>query len=104
MPRFSAVVETAPSGTLWINYMSSPTLGVSIAIAIAMHNIPEGFAVGIPVYYATGRKRQAVLWAAVSGVAEPVGALIGLALLSSGYLSPTAMSVVMAVVAGVMVG
>eukprot|EP00775_Hariotina_reticulata_P004873 gene4873-5118_t len=88
----------------YVGYLSSPKLGLSIALAIALHNIPEGFAVGIPIYYATGSKLKAIGWAAVSGLAEPVGALIGLALHSSGHLNPVAMGVVMAVVAGIMIG
>lgn len=59
---------------------------------------------GIPIYYATGSKLKAIGWAAVSGLAEPVGALLGLAVQSSGHLSPVAMGVVMAVVAGIMIG
>lgn len=57
------------------------SLGAVIAFAIAVHNIPEGLSVSIPIYYATGDKKKAFTYSFLSGVAEPVGALLGLALL-----------------------
>jgi ZIP family zinc transporter len=51
----------------------------------------EGIAIGVPMYFATGSKWKAVGWAAVSGVAEPLGALIGFAVYQSGHLNPLAM-------------
>ena len=56
-------------------------LGASVAIAIALHNIPEGIAVALPIYHATGLKRKAIWYSFWTGVTEPIGALIGLGLL-----------------------
>ena len=56
--------------------LSDPQLGIAIAIAIAIHNIPEGLAVSAPVYAATGSRSKAFWWSFLSGVAEPVGALL----------------------------
>ena len=39
--------------------LADPTLGVTIAIAIAIHNIPEGVAVSVPIYFATGSSKKA---------------------------------------------
>lgn len=58
-------------------------IAIPIAIAIAIHNIPEGIAVSIPIYYATGKRRKAFLLALLSGLVEPLGALIGYFLLYS---------------------
>ena len=58
------------------------TLGASVAIAIALHNIPEGIAVALPIYHATGKKRKAIWYSFWTGMTEPLGALIGLGLLS----------------------
>jgi zinc transporter, ZIP family len=52
-------------------------LAISITVAIAIHNIPEGIAVSMPIYYATGSRRKALIYSSLSGFAEPVGALIG---------------------------
>lgn len=78
------------------------TLGVAIAAAIAIHNIPEGVAVSIPVYYATGDRRRAFLLSLLSGLAEPVGALLAWLVLMP-FMSPTLMGCILAGVAGIMV-
>ena len=78
------------------------TLGVAVAIAIAIHNIPEGMAVSVPIYYATGSRRRAFLYSFSSGLAEPLGALIGYAILLP-FLTPTVLSTLLAFVAGIMV-
>lgn len=82
--------------------LTDPTLGIAIAVAIAIHNIPEGIAVSIPVYYATGSKKKAFWLSFVSGLAEPVGALVGFLILMP-FLSPVVFGVLFAGVAGIMV-
>lgn len=78
------------------------TLGVAIAAAIAIHNIPEGIAVSIPIYYATGDRVKAFRLSLLSGLAEPVGALLAYLVLMP-FLSPTLMGCILAGVAGIMV-
>lgn len=56
-------------------------VGITLAVAIAIHNIPEGIAVAAPVYAATKSRKKAFWWATASGLAEPLGALVGIALL-----------------------
>ncbi len=82
--------------------MEEVTLGVSIAVAVAIHNIPEGIAVSLPVYHATGSKSKAFWYSAFSGMAEPVGAVLGYAVFRS-ILSDAAFGVMFALVAGIMV-
>ncbi len=77
-------------------------LGITIAVAIAIHNIPEGIAVAVPIFYATGNRRKAFTYSFLSGVAEPVGALIGYGILYS-FLTPALLSSMLAFVAGIMV-
>lgn len=78
------------------------TLGAAIAVAIAIHNIPEGIAVSVPVYYATGNRRRAFLLSLLSGLAEPVGALLAYLVLMP-FMTPTLMGCILAAVAGIMV-
>ncbi len=78
------------------------TLGVAIAVAVAIHNIPEGIAVSIPIYYATGDRKKAFKLSLLSGLAEPVGAMLAWLVLMP-FMSPTLMGCVLAVVAGIMV-
>jgi len=82
--------------------LADPKLGIPIAVAIAIHNIPEGIAVSIPVSYATGNKRKAFLLSFMSGLAEPVGALVGFFLLRD-FFNETLSAVIFAGVSGIMV-
>ena len=82
--------------------ITDPSLGIAIAVAIAIHNIPEGIAVSIPVYYATGSKKKAFWLSFSSGLAEPIGALIGYLLLMP-FLGPMVFGILFAGVAGIMV-
>ena len=78
------------------------TLGVSVAIAIGLHNIPEGIAVALPIYHATGKKRLAIWYSFLSGISEPIGALLGLFALHY-FLPEAAVGFLFAAVAGIMV-
>ena len=82
--------------------LKDPALGVSIAVAIAIHNIPEGIAVSVPIFYATGDRRKAFNWSFLSGLAEPAGAVIGYLVLMP-FLNETVFGVLFAAVAGIMV-
>jgi ZIP family zinc transporter len=82
--------------------LTDPGIGIAIAVAIAIHNIPEGIAVSIPIYYATGNRKKAFLLSFASGLAEPVGALVGYLILMP-FLSPVVFGVLFAAVAGIMV-
>ncbi|NLW50913.1 MAG: zinc transporter ZupT [Candidatus Brocadiaceae bacterium] len=56
--------------------LADPQLGAAIAVAVALHNIPEGVSVSVPIYYATGKRRTAFVYSVLSGLAEPAGALV----------------------------
>ena len=82
--------------------LDSPKLGASIAAAVALHNIPEGIAVAVPVFYATGSRARAFTWSFLSGLSEPVGALVAWLLLGS-FLGGALRGILFAAVAGIMV-
>ncbi len=82
--------------------LEEPALGIAIAIAIAIHNIPEGIAVSVPIYYATGSRKKAFWLSFSSGLAEPVGALIGFAVLMP-FMNPLIFGMLFALIAGIMV-
>jgi ZIP family zinc transporter len=106
MGVFSAVaigVHNFPEGlATFVAALNDPVLGSSIAIAISLHNIPEGIAVAVPVYYATGSRRKAFLYSFLSGLAEPIGAVVGYLLLLQ-FFSGTIQGVAFGLVAGIMV-
>jgi len=75
-------VHNFPEGlATFLAALDSPGLGVSIAVAVALHNIPEGISVAVPIYYATGNRKKAFVYSLLSGIAEPAGALAAYLLL-----------------------
>lgn len=85
-----------------ITAVENPSLGIAVGIAVAIHNIPEGIAVAVPVYQATQSKRKAFSMALLSGLAEPIGAMVAYFMLMP-FITPILMAQVFAVVAGIMV-
>jgi ZIP family zinc transporter len=77
-------------------------LGIFIAVAVAIHNIPEGIAVSVPIFYATGNRKKAFGYSFLSGLAEPAGAALGYLLLMP-YLTPAVLAGTIAFVAGIMI-
>lgn len=106
MGFFSALaiaIHNFPEGlATFMAALTDPGLGVSIAVAIAIHNIPEGVAVSAPIYYATKSRAKAFWFSLLSGLSEPVGALIGFFLLRQ-WFNDITFGVVFAAVAGIMV-
>ncbi len=96
-------IHNFPEGlATFVSSLSDPSMGVSIAVAIAIHNIPEGIAVSAPIYGATGSKKKALAVSFLSGLAEPVGALLGWLILMP-FLSDALFGVIFGVVSGIMV-
>ncbi len=106
MGIFSALaiaIHNFPEGlATFMGALSDPALGVSIAVAIAIHNIPEGIAVSAPIYYATKSRKKAFWLSFVSGLSEPVGAIVGYFLLRNVFNDAT-FGLIFASVAGIMV-
>ncbi len=82
--------------------LTDPNLGFAIAVAVAIHNIPEGVAVSVPLYYATGKRGKAFALSFLSGLTEPLGALVGYFLLRP-FFSPLVFGILFSGVAGIMV-
>ncbi|MRR24536.1 zinc transporter ZupT, partial [bacterium] len=96
-------VHNFPEGiATFMSAMSDVAVGISIALAVAIHNIPEGIAVSVPVYYATGSRRKALAWSVLSGFSEPVGAFAGYFILTF-FDTDISLGYVFAMVAGIMV-
>mmetsp|Transcript_61237 Transcript_61237/g.181106 ORF Transcript_61237/g.181106 Transcript_61237/m.181106 type:complete len:386 (-) Transcript_61237:388-1545(-) len=82
--------------------LEDPRVGLVLAIAIGIHNIPEGLCVALPIYYATGNRWKAFFWACISGVSEPIAALLGWAILANSF-SYEMYAVLFGLVGGMMV-
>ncbi len=96
-------IHNFPEGlATFVSALQDPEIAIPITVAIAIHNIPEGIAVSVPIYHATGSKKKAFLYSFVSGLAEPVGALIGWLVLMP-IMNDVVYGVLFAGVAGIMV-
>lgn len=106
MGLFSALaiaLHNFPEGlATFTSALTNPSLGITIAFAIAIHNIPEGIAVSVPLYYSTGSKAKAFWLSLSSGLAEPFGGMVGFLLLRP-YLNDLTFGMLFASVAGIMV-
>lgn len=77
MSAIAITLHNIPEGIVtYIGYVANPIVGVTLAVGIAAHNIPEGLSVALPVFYATNSRGKAFLWSLISGLAEPLGAFL----------------------------
>lgn len=103
-------IHNFPEGVAtFLSALQDPSLGVAIAVAIALHNIPEGISVSVPIFYATGDRKRAFVYSCLSGLAEPLGALVAYLALrfltggETGAIPSEIMGVLFGCVAGIMV-
>jgi zinc transporter, ZIP family len=97
------VLHNLPEGlATFISALQKPSIAYPIVLAIAIHNIPEGIAVSIPMYYATGSRRKAFFLSFLSGLSEPVGALIFYVIFRP-IVGDMMLGILFGVVAGIMI-
>ncbi len=77
-------------------------LGIKLGIAIMLHNIPEGISIAVPIYYATKNKKVAIKKALISGIAEPLGAILAF-LIFKNFVTESFLSIILLLVAGIMI-
>jgi len=103
LTALAIAIHNFPEGLMtFISALQDPALAIPIVAAIAIHNIPEGIAVSAPIYYATGSKKKAFWYSAASGLTEPIGAIIGYLLLMP-FLNDMVYGILFGTVAGIMV-
>ena len=96
-------IHNFPEGiATFISALKDPNLGIAITVAIAIHNIPEGIAVSVPIFCATGDRKKALLYSFLSGLSEPLGALLGYLFLLP-IMNDQVFGIMFALVAGIMV-
>lgn len=103
MTAIAIAIHNFPEGlATFLGALRDPHLGIAIAVAIAIHNIPEGISVSVPIFYATGSRKKAFFYSFLSGFAEPVGVIVGYSLLRP-FMNDVTFGVLFASVAGIMV-
>jgi ZIP family zinc transporter len=96
-------IHNFPEGiAVFFSSLSNIKLGILMALAIAMHNIPEGIAVSMPILYATRSRRKALTYSFLSGIAEPIGALLSFIVLYN-FLNEFILGLILSAVAGIMI-
>ena len=104
MTALAIALHNFPEGlATFVAALADMKLGLALAVAVAVHNIPEGACVAMPVYYATGSKMKGFWWSFVSGVSEPIGGLFGYLVLYGNAMSDVAYGALFGVVGGMMV-
>ena len=103
LTAMAIALHNFPEGlATFVSALQEPGVAIPIVAAIAIHNIPEGIAVSVPIYQATGSRRKAFCYSFLSGLAEPLGALVGYLLLLP-LMNDAVFGVIFAAVAGIMV-
>ena len=103
LSMIALIIHNFPEGiATFIGSIQDKSLGLKLSLAIMMHNIPEGISIAVPIYYATGSKKKALLPTLISGLAEPLGALLALIFLKN-YITPVMISITLLLVAGIMI-
>jgi ZIP family zinc transporter len=96
-------LHNIPEGVAtYVGAIGDTRVGAALALGIALHNIPEGIAVATPVYFATGSRWKAFMWTFVSALAEPLGAIIAWLIIGDG-LNPHVEGIMFGIVCGMMV-
>lgn len=100
---FAIALHNFPEGlATFVAALDDPSVGAVLAIAIGIHNIPEGLCVALPIYYATGNRWKAFMWGCLSGMSEPIAALLGWAVLANA-MSDNVYAILFGLVSGMMV-
>lgn len=103
LTALAIAIHNFPEGlATFASALDDVSLGLAIAVAIAIHNIPEGIVTSVPIYHATGKKKKAFFISLLSGLTEPLGAVIGYLILRP-FLSDTVYGIIFAAIAGIMV-
>ncbi|CAF1155801.1 unnamed protein product [Rotaria sordida] len=103
LTALAIAIHNLPEGvTTYTGVMKDTKLGIALAIVIALHNIPEGVAVATPIYFATGSKLKAFYWTFISALAEPFGGIIGWLIAGDG-LNANVNGIMFGLVVGMMV-
>lgn len=103
MSGIAIAIHNIPEGMIsYVGYMDNPVVGLALAIGIGAHNIPEGLSIALPMYYASGSRKKAFIWSLVSGLAEPLGALLCMLVLAN-YMNDIVFGILFGITCGIMI-
>ena len=96
-------VHNFPEGLVtFTSSLKDARVGIMIALAIAIHNIPEGITTSLPIFFATGNRRKAFVISFLSGITEPLGAIVGYTIMRP-FMSDSLIGILYGVISGIMI-
>ncbi|MBU5428026.1 zinc transporter ZupT [Tissierella pigra] len=103
MSAVAIAIHNLPEGlALFTTGLKDISVAIPIAVAIVLHNIPLGIAISVPVYYSTGSKAKSFLYSLFVGLCQPLGAIAGYLFLSK-FFSDTLFGILFSIIAGIMI-
>lgn len=103
LSMISLVLHNFPEGiAVFIGALTNTSIGIKLCIAIMLHNIPEGIAISVPLYYSGVGKKRVLMYTLLSGLSEPVGALLAYFILKD-FINEVFLSIVLVFVSGLMI-
>ncbi len=103
LSMISLVLHNFPEGiAVFIGALSNTSIGIKLCIAIMLHNIPEGIAISVPLYYSGVEKKRVFVYTLLSGLSEPIGALLAYFILKN-FINELFLSMVLVFVSGLMI-
>ena len=97
------IIHNLPEGiATFLTTTNNTKLGITLTIAIALHNIPEGISISIPIYYSTNSKLKSFFYTLISGMSEPLGALISYLFLSK-FVNDILLGIIYSIIGGMMI-
>lgn len=103
LSMISLVLHNFPEGiAVFIGALTSTSIGIKLCIAIMLHNIPEGIAISVPLYCSGVEKKRVFIYTLLSGLSEPVGALLAYFILKD-FINEVFLSIVLVFVSGLMI-
>lgn len=100
---FALMLHNFPEGiATFLSSYQNMALGIKLGIAIMLHNIPEGISIAVPIYYSTNNKKEAIKKAFISGLAEPLGAILAFIIFKN-FITDNFISIILLLVAGIMI-
>ncbi len=103
LSMLALIIHNFPEGiaTFMTSY-NDISSGIGLAVAIMLHNIPEGISISVPIYYSTGLKSRGLMYAFLSGISEPIGAIMAYLILKR-FITDNTISIILIFVAGIMI-
>lgn len=103
MSAIAIAIHNLPEGlAVYTTGLKDISLAIPIAIGVILHNIPLSIAITMPIFYATGSRKKGFIYSLMVGLCQPLGAILGHLILSN-FLNDVVHGILFALVGGIMI-